>query len=282
MMESEIPRRNISELQTLYSLEPSLRDLFVEGEYDKVFINSLYKNNPSQLRVIYSIDSINVPDESLKAVNLTRGNKQEVIALIFALGTISTISYKGLVDKDLDQWTGNLLTIPNLIHTEYVCLESYFVTSNIIYDLLVTYAEAKIADWGSFYQSFTYSLSLIYSIRLCLNLREWNIKLVPYDKSLSMDKGIVRFDLDGYLSRLLISNGLKGESESAVKQITKLHNDLSGDPRYYIHGHDLIEVLGWCTRKFSGSRPIASNPELFQKAMILISDNFNNILDGLN
>jgi hypothetical protein len=74
------PRRQASELVTRYKLEPSLRYIYVEGLSDKRIFTKVFDHTGDR-RAVYEIDTVDVTNEMLESVFLTRGNKQEVIAL---------------------------------------------------------------------------------------------------------------------------------------------------------------------------------------------------------
>ncbi len=79
-------RRNIDELVALYSLEETVRDIVVEGSRDKSFISWFIDLNKLENTTIYSIDDINVSNETLDKHGLSRGsNRSRVIATAMEL-----------------------------------------------------------------------------------------------------------------------------------------------------------------------------------------------------
>ena len=100
---TELARRTISELRARYDLEPSLRDIFVEGKFDQDVLSNCLRGPEHRDRMIYDIDSVDIPSELLGVHELTDGKKQRVIALARELAPLpSKCLYRCLVDRDLD------------------------------------------------------------------------------------------------------------------------------------------------------------------------------------
>src|ERR1700744_3146973 len=79
---SELPRKKIDELLTLYSLEKTIFDIFVEGACDKRLLNWFLENSSTQRQwQVYTIDTIDVSGDTVRKWNLTPSNKTEVIVL---------------------------------------------------------------------------------------------------------------------------------------------------------------------------------------------------------
>jgi hypothetical protein len=77
----EIYRRTIEEIIVRYELEPSLRDIYVEGLEDKSLIEWFLSQHGQTNCAIYDVDTIEIPAELLFAENLVDGNRSRVIFL---------------------------------------------------------------------------------------------------------------------------------------------------------------------------------------------------------
>src|SRR5690349_4122089 len=106
-MTSTVDRSTILELVTKYELEPTLRDVFVEGPSDKALID-VAMTTLDHARVVrtYEIDSIDVPGALVRAKNLKVGNKGRLVTLADEMERLSSQdlfrSVVCLVDLDLD------------------------------------------------------------------------------------------------------------------------------------------------------------------------------------
>src|SRR5271154_4118342 len=104
--QSEVPRKEISELLALYALEASLFDVFVEGVRDRGIIESFLTNITNIRRVrVYSIDAINVPGDVVRKYGYNPSNRNEVLTLCRALHERDNLIINnavGIIDSDFD------------------------------------------------------------------------------------------------------------------------------------------------------------------------------------
>jgi hypothetical protein len=99
-------RRQIVDLLARHELEPELDDVYVEGNFDKEILERIFSKRGIENRVVYEIDTIEVPPSLVASHKLSDGNKQRVIALARELSVIEgDCSYRCLVDRDLDHWS---------------------------------------------------------------------------------------------------------------------------------------------------------------------------------
>ena len=70
-------KRKISELITLYYLEPKLRDIYIEGITDKLVIERFLKKNKISDVKIIEIDSINFTELYDEFPEIKRNNKKK-------------------------------------------------------------------------------------------------------------------------------------------------------------------------------------------------------------
>jgi len=83
-------RRTIDELVTRYMLEPSLRDIYVEGDFDQDIAERCIRHTGQKDRIVYHIETVDISRELLEAEGLTNGNKQRLIALARLLAKAQT------------------------------------------------------------------------------------------------------------------------------------------------------------------------------------------------
>ena len=72
-----IPRQLVDELITKYEFHPNLFDIYVEGSFDRDFIN-LYLNCVG-LRAevtVHAIDAIDIPSDTVDAMGLDTGSNK--------------------------------------------------------------------------------------------------------------------------------------------------------------------------------------------------------------
>lgn len=265
---NEIPRRTIDELVTTYQLEPTIRHIFVEGEFDSDIFELCYKNNAA-FPTVYAIDSIDVPSDLVANYELTDGNKQRVITLaceLYArLNKISS-SYWCFVDKDLDHWLHPpLKNTPRLIWSKYCSAELYFFDDQLLQQILVATFKCKFDDWQTYKLSLVCALKRLYIARLA----DQHIKLgIPWNNTVKILHGTlaaknssIEFDFDEFIKRVLNQNQKHKNATDFSEDIQKWQNKLNSsncDPRDHIRGHDMVELLAWSIRNFKGMKECAT------------------------
>jgi hypothetical protein len=271
---SDIPRREISELLVRYELEPSIRDVFVEGQFDRDVLSRAAGTLSKAQRnlAIYSIDSVNVPSAHLVEYGLTDGNKQRLIALAKALAARSPgQGYVCVVDRDLDHWFDSIESIPGLRWTLYTSIELYFFSEERLREVLETAACASIPDWQAFFGSLRQALFELYALRLAERSLSLSLSWISFERCLERDGSRVSFDLAEFSRRLLNASSLGSRLLDWGKQVSAWTNAHVSDVRMAIRGHDLIDLLAWSVRKFSGRRQFADAVSI-ERLLVLLAD----------
>lgn len=275
---ANIPRRSIGELLARYENEPGLQDVYVEGLFDKELFSVCLEAEGGCEEVIYDIDSIDVPREVLAEYNLTTGNKQRVIALAKKLASLEgDLSYRCIVDRDLDHWLSELDNVPRLVWTDHVSIELYFFTHDILRHILIKASKAKIVDFDLYVSSVVEVLKTMYALRLADKELEWSVEWLDPLRQMSVAAGKVKFDHLVFIRRLLESNNRARERQAFVECFDKWLACLSGDPRSYIRGHDFVEVLAWSVKEFKGVKELQSTVAM-ERILVLIADRASEML----
>lgn len=276
---SDVPRRNIDELLARYELEPSLKDIYVEGLFDKEILLNCLKESKEQDFSVYEIDTVNIPQEIISKYALTSGNKQRVIALAKELALIEEdASYRCIADRDLDHWISDLEAVPRLTWTEHTSIELYFFTPEILNEILIVSARAKINDMALYTTSLIDTLKALYSLRLADKNLNLNLEWVDINKSLSIMEGKITFDEQGYIRRLLSKNSMMANYELFTTEASEWKEKLTGDPRGYIRGHDLTDTLAWSIEKFKGIKDLATRT-VVERQILLLAAKIKEILN---
>lgn len=260
---TDIPQWTISDLLARYELEPTLKDVFVEGKFDADVLAQSFRVAQADDRIVYEVDLVDIPSSLLTEHGLLPGNKGRVIALAHELSRIkSECSYRCLVDRDLDHWFGPLERVTRLVWTEYCSIELYFFHTDILYDLLITTAKARIDDWDAFMQSIELALRAMYILRLADRSLAWSLDWITPDRCLRVREGRLEFDQSDYVTRLLMKNRRIAFRADFVREVANWQHKAVADPRNAIRGHDLLMVLAWVVDKFRGIKHFANELSL--------------------
>ncbi|MFP5275604.1 MAG: hypothetical protein ACLGPM_00695 [Acidobacteriota bacterium] len=258
-MSQPAERRTLDELVARYDLEPELGDVYVEGMFDKDVLTRCFHDFGQMDRIVYEIDTVEIPMATLVREGLDEGNKQRVIALARILQRIEReIACRCLVDRDLDHWFGPLETTRTLVWTEHCSIELYFFTDAVLQELLIVAARAQIQDWRKFICSMTNALLDLYAMRLADRELGWSMQWLSTHKQLKAGPDQIEFNKEEYVRRLLLKNGRSKRAADFSATLAKRRSSLICDPRRAIRGHDLTDVLSWTIRAFKGLREIES------------------------
>ena len=273
-------RRSIPELKARFEFEPSLDDVFVEGSFDRDILDHCLQKASSH-RVVYEIDSVDVPCTVVASHQLTSGNKQRVIALARELQIVGNQTcYVCLVDKDLDHWFGELEVTHGLKWTTYCSMELHFFTKEFLEDILLTTARAKIPDIDVLLESLSVVLQEMFVLRLVD--RELGLKLdwIPIEKYITRTDGRIAFSESTYVTAVLSKSNHMGKLSAFTKAQKRWSDKVDGDPRDRVRGHDFIALVAWCLKKFKGQREFASEAAI-ERLLVLLAKDAKGILQQL-
>lgn len=277
---SDLPRRTIDDIKTRYFVEPTLRDIYVEGYFDRLALNSWCEKNEEKNFVPYEIDSVDIPFDILKKYGLTEGNKQRVIALAKELDELQCDSYRCLVDKDFDHWLDTIEQIPKLIWTDFSSLEMYFFSEQLIKRILVDMSDSKIKDWDAFYTSFVVVLKQLYCIKLSDRILNIGGDWCDIKKSLTSSKNTLTFDYSGYIKKNLISFGKSAELSNFIVLFDEWFIKLDCDPRLCIRGHDFVDLMSSAIKEYKGMKNF-QEAEALQRMLLAFIDEIDILIHQL-
>lgn len=267
---TEISRWSIEELQARYSLEPELNDIFVEGQYDKEILSLVFANSPRR-ETFYEIDVVEVPSSLLNELNLTSGNKQRVIALAHKFEHLeSTCKVRCLVDRDMDHWFDQAIETRRLKWSLFCSIESHFITKELIRDIVIITAGARVDDFDSLSESLLLTLRQLYSLRLADKSLDLNLRWLPTKKYFSRNEQRVIFDKERYVSAVLDCNSQRRRQSEFWKATEKWQDVFQCDVRLAAHGHDYTKLLAWVIKEFRGHRSFDEDGAI-ERLFVLLS-----------
>lgn len=238
-------RRSVHELRTLYRLEPSLRDIYVEGWEDALFYGWFCRSRGLGCNV-KSIDTVDVSRELVESYDLDVGQRGRVIALALELASSSELAgqVRFIADRDHYCLMGEQCpSLALLLYTDYACLEGYFLarphfrrfmelTLGLGQDVDADVVRSRILD----------VLSQVFLVRAILHLeRIGGHMLTRFERCCAGNPASVAVSLDELLSRCRIDVSL----QSQVRAKVEMRLGTIGDRRYAVSGEDLVRFLRW-------------------------------------
>lgn len=265
----EMPRWTIAELLTRYELEPTLTDVFVEGQFDKEILMCAYDHVPRAKRTMYTADVIDISKETFEKHKLTKGNKQKLIVLCRELSEVNLHeNVRFIVDRDTDHWFGELENGRGLRWTDFCDIEAYFFEEEFVRELIVNAGKAKIENWMVFYESFHNALKAAFSIRAAAREAGLYLNYLDFERFASNDNGRICFDLDTYIERTLHKSKLFEHDEKIRKSSREWLQRFKGDPRLCCRGHDFVVLTAWSIMKYNGVKSLSN--EAISRILVLL------------
>lgn len=243
-------KRTVSEIVTLYELEPSIRDVYVEGYSDKLVFNRFFKKYNLTDLSIKLIDDIDFKELYHDYPDIKRNNKKKSLALANVIdGTFDKeiIGLTIIVDRDFDDIREGILCNCYLTYTDYSSIELYLFNEKVINIFYENILHGFPYDGGKTINALTKALVQMFLIRLILdNKGNYSKEQIPdFTKSIKVlaRKGEIKFDHEAYLFKVLNNIGEIHNKEIWLKDISKLEKKLTKDDRLNIRGHDFIQLL---------------------------------------
>lgn len=242
-------RRKLDELITLYELEPELKEVFTEGNTDKVIIEKYFRINKieaSHVKVteIQDIDFSEVNEDTIQG-----SNKNKLIYLAKQFETEISENLLGVtlvIDYDFDHLTSKLNDSKYITYYDYNSLELYCWDCKVLDDYYSMILRKFKYDGEQTLINIKEPLIDLFLIRACFEIRSTTPEggLVDFKKSIKFNKdGTLNFDYNNYLIKNLNkSKEMKNKGEYH-KLIHTLRSNLHSDHRMNIRGHDFIDML---------------------------------------
>lgn len=255
---AELPRRKLEELVELYRMEPSLRDIYVEGKSDKRLVEFFLDHVGRYPTKVYVIDDLEIGGSFPDHRGRNHGNRSRIAKLADKLEQSLGIGLKigCIIDRDFDDYLGEGYRSHYLWRTDYCCIESYLWSNDQLkrwYTFFYRRSQPTLAD---FIANTEQVLEELFLIRLVREKCAHTVKLVRFSVLLKNHADRLNFDTQEYINRLAnTSHGLI-KPDFFRKQLEDFRIHLHDDIRYKMHGHDLFLVFAHWTKRLKSSRII--------------------------
>ena len=253
-------RRTLDELIARYQLEPTLRDVYVEGPSDADFLRWFLLRSELTHVVVYEIDTVYIEAADLEDARLDVGMKGRLVFLALVLGRHlgeGDVQATAVADRDLDELLGRLQQFPHLLYTDFSCLEMYLLAEEPLEKFLNVVAGGAphtAVELCSVFGPILIELALLRAAKMSLG---WNLPALRLDRFCAVDGHEILFDRNALIERSLLHGSRAGQKERLENEIERLR-DVAGDNcRLVSSGHDFVGLLSWYLHrvaKVSGMR----------------------------
>lgn len=246
-MTPDVPRRAADEILALHRLEPSVGDIYVEGETDRALIEWFLGLEGSRKIAVYPIDAVDVPGDAFRLVGLESTlNRNRVIALARWLNVKAGERSPRIccvVDADFDRILGRCLTEPLLSYTDYTSMEMYFFNPQVLGKFLTLGAHCKRHSPVTLLKEMSRALTRIFLLRATNERLNWKMKFPRLKKYVSLKSGHIRFREREYVAATLMANRHFSRSYEFAEATKECQSTAPPDPRHNIRGHDFTWLL---------------------------------------
>ena len=291
MRQSAIPRRTMQELIVRYRLEPTLRDLYVEGHQDRKLFDWYLRDRGHSNVSVFEIGQIQVSHDLLEAFGLHGGNRDRVLALALTFDEAfpATLpSVRCVADSDFDFLLGSSIEASHLLHTDYTSIELYTYNHQVLGLVLVEQFGLPSEDVRPLLVSMAATLRQLFVVRAANHILELDMRLVQFVRCCQTYGTAILFRETIFVDRCLNSAKKSAERTNFAATCNRLASSMPREDRQCMHGHDYLELVGWYVNKtfrWSGYRTgEASMLPLLTGALdstILSSETLFRYLDGI-
>ncbi len=239
-------RRTIDELAMRYELEPTLRDIYVEGAFDASVVGEVLKQAGCHNAAVYEINVVDIPPEVVVKHYLPDGNKGRVMTLCFELDPqiANPAQVSGLVDRDYDRVLGRDYANRLLMFTDYSCIEMYLSNELIIGRFCRIFLRRNGQLATQLIRELTPILRDLFLIRATNEHLQLGLQLLDADKQCVIQNEVLELDRKTFVQRYLNKTAMLHELSRFNETLESFQRTSDGrETRHQINGHDFVRLL---------------------------------------
>lgn len=243
-------KRTVAEFVSVCQLEPTIKNIYVEGLSDVLVINRFLRKRKINNVTVYAIETIDFEDVlsnmSTTESQIIKGNNKEKVVLLAqeVEKEVKQCPFLAIIDRDLDFVNNHVKKGRYLSYTDYNSMDMYLYSQYYV-DALLTNSFRITSKFNvdNFLSSIGSVCRTLFHIRAYLESSDG--AMVDVKKCLSYDKknNTCVFDMTKYITKIIQANNIKESSEELRKQIEEKAKAPIVDTRLEIKGHDFIKIL---------------------------------------
>jgi hypothetical protein len=261
-------RKKPHELIALYSLEPDIKDIYVEGVSDKELFDWFLKCHGVNDINVYVVNAVDVPDDAISRYGLNTGsNRSRLLTLsaILSEDLQPTSRVACVVDRDNEDYLPTGIANPFLEFTDYNSIELYLFNDSTMQKLVSLILGGFALSPADIIRDCIPVLEEIYLIRLSNEALAWGMEWLDFTKYIKI-KRTVEFARDDFVKAYLLKNGKWSKRTLFEKKLSDLRPSLLRDPRRRVRGHDMVDLLHCIVKTLKPKRRFG-DATTFQGAM---------------
>jgi hypothetical protein len=247
-------RRKLSELIQLQLLEPSLRNVVVEGPTDQALVSWFLERAGVKNVVVYPIEVFDIDADAVAAVGEANNNRGRVITIAAeaAASLPNTAPLACIIDRDLDDVLGAARTYPHLYRTDFVSMELYAFDHDVIDKFLRIHVRRLRYPAAKVIAALTPALIERFAVRVANAITRLDVSAIEWLTVTVLNGGDIAFDVRVFCNRCLAKSRKQAHAELFEEERRKARQAVPADARHFIDGHDFMELFAWFLRKHRG------------------------------
>ena len=261
----------LNEIRVQYQLEPSLKDVYVEGATEVSVLRWFFDRKDKKDVHVYPIDIVEIPSEAYERTSLSAGsNHNKVIVLAEELSRYfdkKKIKVKCIADADYDIHLNRCRSNYVLEYTDYTSIEMYFFNKPFLSKFINLVLHGFSISPSNLMRDFKKVLQRIFLIRLANESLEWSMKWIDFKEYISWSGGRIKFNEERFLRNYLIRNGKIMYANEFKDVMRDFEDQLHQDPRHNIRGHDFTYLFFLVVKRYKGHRAGFKDLQTFEGAL---------------
>jgi hypothetical protein len=247
--------RTLDEVATLYKLEATIQDVYVEGDWDRSLIEWYLAERGLQSVGVNTIEYVEVPAGAVLGGGFDDNNRGRLLTLANFLQEQLGGDFRRVIciaDSDFDLIDRRTHHCRLLVLTDYTSIELYCFNPKTLGKFLKIGIGNFPKPGDLVINEISETLQVLFTVRLANRNLGWGMQAVSFEKNFSVDGSGLRLDLKGYLGRYLHKNKRNAQSVIFIEAIAQCKGQLTPEPRFQIHGHDFMDALTWYLKHHNG------------------------------
>lgn len=244
-----VDRVSVEYLATLYEHEPSVRDVWVEGNLDSAILHWFLTESGVEAVKVRDVDEIESPAEDLFSSRLSEGRRSRVLfaakRLADVMGSHDVKQATFVADRDRYDLPAVEQELVHLLLTDFRDFEMYLCSERVLRKLhAFVLGQQTQTEQVSELLIQLRRIGRVISAYFDTRSRGWpdykdlGVKEITYTER----RGLV-FDEGAYRNSFINSNGGIGVNGDFLAEV-QARLSAPGDDRMHIRGHTFCEILG--------------------------------------
>lgn len=262
-------RRRLDEVLARYVLEPSLKDVYVEGHLDSSFLKWFFGKIGKSNVHIYEIQTVDIPESSFQNSVFRKDSNHDMIILLSEILANHfnrvELPVRCIADADYDRHLMRCKQNHILLYTDFTSMQMYLFNESCVLKTISFMVPAFPISAVVLLSQLINVLQELFLIRLTNEKLKWGMAKIDIKNYTRWLHSRILFDKTRYIQNYLTTNGKKSRESEFHRTMDTLKEGFESDPRHNIRGHDFTYLLFLTLKRESGHHFGVKYPEAFER-----------------